>query len=103
MSITNIDTSIGNLRDRLEAIKTAGEYHKLTPILSQISRVIDSRRDKTDVTLYLFEKLDQLLLHYKSIIIEWLTDQFEHSIYGGLEGLDILKNNIGVAASPNML
>ena len=96
MSITNIDTSIGNLRDRLEAIKTAGEYHKLTPILSQISRVIDSRRDKTDVTLYLFEKLDQLLLHYKSIIIEWLTDQFEHSIYGGLEGLDILKNNIGL-------
>ena len=96
MSITNIDTSIRNLRDRLEAIKTAGEYHKLTPILSQISRVIDSRRDKTEVTLYLFEKLDQLLLHYKSIIIEWLTDQFEHSIYGGLEGLDILKNNIGL-------
>ena len=96
MSITNIDTSIRNLQDRLEAIKTAGEYHKLTPILSQISRVIDSRRDKTEVTLYLFEKLDQLLLHYKSIIIEWLTDQFEHSIYSGLEGLDILKNNIGL-------
>lgn len=96
MSITNIDTSIRNLRDRLEAIKTAGEYHKLTPILSQISRVIDSRRDKTEVTLYLFEKLDQLLLHYKSIIIEWLNDQFEHSMYGGLEGLDILKNNIGL-------
>jgi hypothetical protein len=96
MSITNIDTSIRNLRDRLEAIKTAGEYHKLTPILSQISRVIDSRRDKTEVTLYLFEKLDQLLLHYKSIIIEWLNDQFEHSMYGGLEGLDILKNSIGL-------
>jgi hypothetical protein len=35
-------------------------------------------------------------LHYKSIIIEWLTDQFEHAIYGGLEGLDILKNDIGL-------
>jgi len=91
MSTTNIDTSIDKLRDRLEAIKTAGEYYKLTPILSQISRVIDSRRDNTETNLYLFEKLDQLLLHYKPIILEWLNDQFEHAIYGGLEGLEILK------------
>jgi len=96
MSTTNIDTSIDKLRDRLEAIKTAGEYYKLTPILSQISRVIDSRRDNTETNLYLFEKLDQLLLHYKPIILEWLNDQFEHAIYGGLEGLEILKNDIGL-------